>query len=158
MMDRIYIFASYKKTAYLKNRIFYYCISITVYLKYWQFLTYKTHTDSSFFNSQYRAILMQYSKAIFLASKKYIFFQRREATAKIEFKDNFRIKATTNLVLCRRAVCNPFCSEQRNDRWYVVCRSQYMRICMRACMHDYVPPPPARVCALANVRLSVYMN
>lgn len=64
------------------------------------------------------------------AQTRYIFFERREATAKIEFEDNFQMKATTNLALCRRAVCSPFCSATEK-RPAVVCRSLYMRVCMR---------------------------
>lgn len=78
--------------------------------------------SSRFSDDRCKSMLMQYSATRRLpplspshplsvahasANKIYIPCATRSATGKIEFEDNFRIKATTNLALCRRAVCSP---------------------------------------------------
>lgn len=66
-----------------------------------------------FFDSRYKAIAYAiFSSDIPRKQEIYILLATHETTAKIEFEDNFQIKATTNLVLCRRAVCSPFCSDR----------------------------------------------
>lgn len=96
-----------------------------------------------FHNNPCKSILMQYSTVN--SYRKHDMHSLSGTTRKIEFKDNFRIKADyTNLALCRRAVCSPFLL-----RPAVVCKSLYMYACL------YTHPACVNVCQWIDCTLPV---